>query len=58
MICDGGLSVCTVCGGFEGQLLDSCPGVKLTQEQHDWNYSRWCKLGVEKLKKIYGGRGL
>ncbi len=58
MVCDGGLSICTVCGGFEGSLLDSCPGVKLTEEQHQWNYRRWCKLGIKKLKKIYDGKGL
>lgn len=36
--CDGGLAACTICGGLEGALLDTCPGVKLTEEQHDWNY--------------------
>lgn len=36
--CDGGLAYCVICGGFEGTLLDQCPGIKLTAEQHDWNY--------------------
>ena len=40
-ICDGGLAICTVCGGFEGSLLDSCPGARLTPEQHDWNYQKF-----------------
>lgn len=38
MICDGGLALCAVCGGLEGALLDGCPGVRLTMEQHEWNY--------------------
>jgi hypothetical protein len=58
MVCDGGLSICTVCGGFEGSLLDSCPGVKLTPEQHEWNYKRWCELPAPQLTKIYEGAGL
>lgn len=33
-----GLTICAVCGGAEGSLLDSCPGVKLTREQDEWNY--------------------
>jgi hypothetical protein len=30
--CEGGLGHCTVCGAFEGQLLSSCPGERLTEE--------------------------
>lgn len=37
-ICDGGLSLCLICGALEGALLDYCPGVQLTEAQHDWNY--------------------
>ncbi len=40
-ICDGGLALCSVCGGLEGALLDVCPGVHLTEEQHDWNYRKF-----------------
>lgn len=40
-ICEGGLAVCTVCGGMEGALLDGCPGVRLTMAQHDWNYKKF-----------------
>jgi hypothetical protein len=32
MFCDGGLGWCVVCGGFEGQLLSTCPGHKLNEE--------------------------
>lgn len=35
-----GLLICTVCGAAEGELLDSCPGVRLTMEQHEWNYEQ------------------
>lgn len=37
-LCEGGLVICKVCGGAEGELLDSCPGVPLTPAQHAWNY--------------------
>ncbi len=50
MICEGGVTICSVCGGAEGELLDVCPGVKLTPEQHAWNYRREC--GQEQV----GGR--
>jgi hypothetical protein len=40
--CDGGLGLCTVCGGFEGSLLPKCPGIRLTEEQHDENYKHYC----------------
>lgn len=46
-ICDGGLALCSVCGALEGALLDGCPGVQLTAEQHEWNrrsnLRRWRK---------------
>ena len=38
MFCDGGLCLCTVCNAFEGQLLSSCPGYKLSEEAHDAVY--------------------
>ncbi len=37
--CNGGLSMCRVCGAFEGQLLTTCPGYKLNQETLDACYS-------------------
>lgn len=40
-VCDGGLALCKICGGLEGALLDSCPGVMLRQAQHDWNYKKF-----------------
>lgn len=33
MFCDGGLSGCEVCGGLEGSLTTSCPGVRLSYDQ-------------------------
>lgn len=41
MICDGGLFLCSVCGGFEGSLLPECPGRQLTEEQHEENYRQF-----------------
>ena len=38
-ICDGGLSLCTVCGGAEGSMPTACPGYKLTREQLDDIYA-------------------
>lgn len=31
MFCEGGLGLCTVCKGFEGQLTTDCCGRKLDQ---------------------------
>lgn len=36
--CDGGLKLCTVCGGAEGSLTTECPGVRMTEEQEDAVY--------------------
>lgn len=36
--CEGGLGMCTVCGGAEGTLPTQCPGVEMTQEQMDAIY--------------------
>lgn len=41
-VCDGGLSLCDVCGGFEGSILPTCPGQKLTAAEHDKNYADYC----------------
>lgn len=30
MFCDGGLSACEVCGGFEGAMPSDCPGEPMT----------------------------
>lgn len=54
MICDGGLAVCTRCGGLEGALLDNCPGVKLTAEQHEWNYQKFLKMTAKQMRMIPG----
>jgi hypothetical protein len=34
-ICEGGLFLCTVCGGAEGSLPRDCPGVQMTPAQED-----------------------
>lgn len=36
--CDGGLGLCTVCGGFEGTLTTDCCCRQLTQEELDEVY--------------------
>ena len=32
---NGGLSVCSVCGNFEGGLSTHCPGIKATDKADD-----------------------
>jgi len=34
-ICEGGLGLCTVCGGAEGSMPTSCPGIRMTGTQAD-----------------------
>lgn len=34
-VCDGGLSVCLVCGAAEGELPRECPGRTMTREELD-----------------------
>lgn len=41
-ICEGGLFLCSVCGGSEGSLLPSCPGRQLTYEEDQENYRHFC----------------
>jgi len=61
MFCDGGLAMCEVCGGFEGQLLTSCPGYKLNQETLDACYHGnvkdfiWFKKSIEHGARIQNG---
>lgn len=38
--CVGGLSACTVCGGFEGTLTRQCPGREMTEQELDAVYSQ------------------
>lgn len=35
LICDGGLAICSVCGGAEGALTTDCPGIQLESYQLD-----------------------
>lgn len=35
LFCDGGLALCTVCGGGEGGLATECPGSRLAPAQQD-----------------------
>jgi hypothetical protein len=37
--CAGGLTLCDVCGSFEGATTTHCPGRKMTAEQHDAVYA-------------------
>lgn len=34
-ICDGGLSLCRVCGGLEGGLTTECPARQMTADEGD-----------------------
>lgn len=38
IFCDGGLSMCTVCGGIESSLTSECVGHKLSEEILDSVY--------------------
>lgn len=57
-ICDGGLSLCIVCGGAEAAMPTECPGVKMTPElldlvqakRLDYIGGRW----VEKVSPFVG----
>lgn len=63
MFCDGGLSLCELCGAFEGQLLTCCPGYKLNAEALDACYNgnvkdflmfkQWAKNGYNVRKKFW-----
>lgn len=35
MVCNGGLALCTVCGGGEASLPTHCPGRKMTARESD-----------------------
>lgn len=37
-VVDGGLGVCKVCGGMEGDLTTECCGRKITKEESDLIY--------------------
>jgi hypothetical protein len=39
MVCNGGLSLCTICGGAEGSLTTDCPGKQLTGKEQDKIYA-------------------
>lgn len=41
-VCEGGLAICTVCGGMEGSLLPECPGKWLDMDEHEKNYEHYC----------------
>lgn len=47
--CEGGLFHCTVCGAVEGELLPTCPGVKLTSQEKDDCYAGKIKTATEML---------
>lgn len=40
IFCDGGLSACTVCHGFEGTLTTECCGRPLTEDEEDRIYTK------------------
>lgn len=34
-VCNGGLGLCTICGGAEASMPTECPGVRMTNEEQD-----------------------
>lgn len=40
MFCDGGLSLCRNCGGFEGSMPTDCPGYRMTERTANLVYER------------------
>ena len=38
-LCEGGLALCTVCGGLEGALTSECSGQRLTGEEGEAVYA-------------------
>lgn len=36
------LGICSVCGGMEGSLLPECPGRRLSYEEDQENYRKYC----------------
>lgn len=37
--CDGGLALCTVCGGAEGSMPSECPGRSMTHREQELVFS-------------------
>lgn len=35
MVCEGGLALCTTCGGAEASMPTECPGRKMTADESD-----------------------
>ena len=40
LFCKGGLGLCTVCNGFEGELPTECPGREMTKTEKDAIYTQ------------------
>lgn len=34
-VCEGGLALCTTCGGGEGDLPKECPGYRMSEEERE-----------------------
>lgn len=49
--CDGGLGTCVVCGASEGELLEQCPGYRLTPEALELCYAGRIKTVAELERK-------
>jgi hypothetical protein len=59
VVCNGGLSLCKVCGGAESSMPTECPGAKMTPEQAaavqagtiDFQGGQWCALAKLEVVK-------
>jgi len=40
--CRGGLAMCTTCGAAEGELLEECPGRKLSAKELEYCFKNGC----------------
>lgn len=62
--CDGGLLLCTTCGGLEGSLPSTCPGTKMTEDQEravyagtlDFRNGAWTNAPSGGVSNHYDGR--
>lgn len=62
--CDGGLLLCTRCGGLEGSLPSACPGQKMTDTQErdvyagalDFRADQWVNAPSGGVSSHYDGR--
>ena len=65
-ICEGGLALCTVCGGAAGSLPTECPGMNMDEEtlervyagEIDYIHGRWVEGAISVCSPAYGRRNV